>query len=120
LVCYDLRFPVWSRNVGNEYDLLIYVANWPEARKRAWKALLKARAIENLCYVCGVNRIGVDEQGFNYHGGSRLFSPKGGKLLKAKRNEEMILTDTISLEKLKSFRAKFPAWMDADEFFISD
>ena len=118
MVCYDLRFPVWSRNVGNEYDLLIYVANWPEARKSAWKALLKARAIENMCYVCGVNRIGVDSHEFKYHGGSRMYSPKGKKILKAEKNEELILTETLNYEKLQSFRTKFPAWMDADAFEI--
>ena len=120
MVCYDLRFPVWSRNVGNEYDLLVYVANWPEARKKAWKALLKARAIENMCYVCGVNRIGVDSREFKYHGDSRMYSPKGKKILKAEKNEESILTGALNYEKLQSFRAKFPAWMDADEFVISD
>ena len=118
MVCYDLRFPVWSRNVGNEYDLLIYVANWPEARKIPWKALLKARAIENLCYVCGVNRVGIDSHGFKYHGGSRLYSPKGERLLKANDHEEMILTETLSIKDLQSFRDEFPAWMDADEFEI--
>ena len=118
MVCYDLRFPVWSRNIGNEYDLLVYVANWPEARKKAWKALLKARAIENMCYVCGVNRIGVDLREFKYHGDSRLYSPKGKNILKAKHNEELILTEKLNLEELQSFRIKFPAWMDADEFDI--
>ena len=76
-VCYDLRFPVWSRNVNNEYDLLIYVANWPEARKKAWKALLHARAIENMAYVCGVNRVGVDGKGFLFRGDSMIYNAKG-------------------------------------------
>ena len=118
MVCYDLRFPVWSRNVGNEYDLLIYVANWPEARKMPWKALLKARAIENLCYVCGVNRIGVDSHGFKYHGGSRIYSPKGERLLKANDHEDMMPTEVLDIKDLQSFRDKFPAWMDADDFEI--
>ena len=118
MVCYDLRFPVWSRNVGNEYDLLIYVANWPEARKIPWRALLKARAIENLCYVCGVNRVGVDSHGFKYHGGSRIYSPKGETLLKADEHEDMILTETLNIKDLQLFRDKFPAWMDADDFEI--
>ena len=118
MVCYDLRFPVWSRNVNNEYDILIYVANWPEARKVAWEALLKARAIENMCYVCGINRIGSDNRGFKYHGDSRIFSPKGDVLLKANENEEMMLTETLDIKSLHSFREKFPAWMDADKFEI--
>ena len=118
MVCYDLRFPVWSRNVGNEYDLLIYVANWPEVRKKPWKALLKARAIENLCYVCGVNRVGIDSNDIKYHGDSRIYSPKGEKLAKANDHEEMLLTETLDINDLRSFRTKFPAWMDADEFEI--
>ena len=72
LICYDLRFPVWSRNVDNAYDLLIYVANWPEERRQAWDTLLRARAIENQCYVCGVNRIGTDGYHLYYNGGSCL------------------------------------------------
>lgn len=80
LVCYDLRFPVWSRNVNNEYDLLIYMASWPQARRLAWDTLLCARALENMCYVCGVNRIGVDGNKLIYNGGSVVFSPKGEPL----------------------------------------
>ena len=74
LICYDLRFPVWSRNVINEYDLLIFVANWPASRSRAWDTLLCARAIENQSYVCGVNRIGNDAMGISYNGGSALYN----------------------------------------------
>ena len=118
MVCYDLRFPVWSRNVGNEYDLLIYVANWPEVRRRAWKALLKARAIENMCYVCGVNRIGVDVHEYKYSGDSRIYSPKGQKIYAAKNNEESVITGVLECESMENFRAKFPAWMDADKFVI--
>jgi len=77
-VCYDLRFPVWSRNVNNEYDLLIYVANWPEARKKVWKTLLQARAMENMAYVCGVNRVGIDGKGFVYRGDSISEREKAG------------------------------------------
>lgn len=77
LICYDLRFPVWSRNVGNAYDLLIYVANWPASRRKVWDALLKARALENMSYVCGVNRVGADGNGLLHNGGSILISPKG-------------------------------------------
>lgn len=117
-VCYDLRFPVWSRNVENEYDLLIYVANWPEARKKAWKSLLQARAIENMAYVCGVNRVGVDGKGFTYRGDSMIYSPKGKKLADAGKREEVTRTCTLDRAELDEFRAKFPAWMDADQFSI--
>ena len=118
LVCYDLRFPVWSRNVNNEYDLLIYVANWPEARKRAWKSLLQARAIENMAYVCGVNRVGTDGSGFTYTGDSLVFTSKGKKLINAGAKEEVIRTCTLKKEKLESFRTKFPVWKDADRFSL--
>lgn len=117
-VCYDLRFPLWSRNVQNEYDLLIYMANWPEARKRAWKSLLQARAIENLCFVCGVNRVGIDGKGFVYRGDSMIFDPRGKKLANAGKREEVTRTCTLSKTDLDEFRAKFPAWKDADAFTI--
>jgi len=91
-VCYDLRFPVWSRNVENQYDLLIYVANWPEARKKVWKTLLQARAMENMAYVCGVNRVGIDGKGFVYRGDSLIFSPKGKKLADAGKRKEITRT----------------------------
>ncbi|MCF2659002.1 amidohydrolase [Parabacteroides distasonis] len=115
-VCYDLRFPVWSRNVGNEYDLLIYVANWPEPRRKAWKALLKARAIENMCYVCGVNRVGIDGKGFTFRGDSLVYMPKGNKLADAGKREEITRTCTLSRKELEDLREKFPAWRDADSF----
>ena len=118
MVCYDLRFPVWSRNVDNEYDLLIYVANWAEARKKVWRTLLEARAIENMCYVCGVNRIGVDANGISYHGGSQIFSPKGTKLYSAKEHEETVITGVLKRGELKTLRTKFPVWKDADKFVL--
>ena len=118
LICYDLRFPVWSRNVDNEYDLLIYVANWPEPRKKVWKALLPARAIENMAYVCGVNRVGIDGKGFTYRGDSMIFSPKGKKLADAGKREEITRTCTLNKSDLEELRAKFPAWKDADAFSI--
>ncbi|AVM53396.1 putative amidohydrolase [Bacteroides zoogleoformans] len=118
LVCYDLRFPVWSRNAGNEYDLLIYVANWPASRRKAWDVLLQARAIENMSYVCGVNRIGADNHGLPHNGGSALFSPKGELLASIPDNEEGIATVALDLSDLKEFRTKFPAWKDADSFKI--
>lgn len=116
LVCYDLRFPVWSRNVDNEYDVLIYVANWAESRKKVWRALLQARAIENMCYVCGVNRIGVDAREFKYHGDSRIISPKGKKLYDAGEKEAVTVTGILKRADLEKLRAKFSVWKDADKF----
>lgn len=119
LVCYDLRFPVWSRNVNNEYDLLIYVANWPVPRRRVWDILLQARALENICYVCGVNRIGKDGREVPHNGGSVVYSPKGELLATLPDDEEGIATADLSLPTLQAFRQKFPAWKDADSFVIS-
>jgi omega-amidase len=117
LVCYDLRFPVWSRNVGNEYDLLIYVANWPQARNIAWKTLLKARAIENLAYCAGVNRVGEDGKGIPYSGDSMIINYKGEELISC-NDKDCIHTISLNYDELKSFREKFPADMDADKFEI--
>ena len=116
LVCYDLRFPVWSRNVNNEYDLPIYVASWPQARRLAWDTLLCARALENMCYVCGVNRIGVDGNKLIYNGGSVVFSAKGEVLASVPDGEEGIETVSLSLISLQQLRDKFPVWKDADAF----
>lgn len=118
LICYDLRFPVWSRNIDNGYDLLIYVANWPASRRNVWDTLLKARAIENMSYVCGVNRIGTDGNGLPYNGGSALISAKGNILASVDDDKEEFVTTTIDLNSLKHFRDKFPAWKDADQFVI--
>ncbi|MDP3558158.1 MAG: amidohydrolase [Bacteroidota bacterium] len=119
LVCYDLRFPVWSRNFKNHkatYDVLIYVANWPEVRNYPWKQLLIARAIENQCYVIGVNRIGKDGNDFNHSGDSMVINPRGEIISKTKANEESI--ETISLDKiyLEEFRKLFPVALDSDDF----
>lgn len=119
-VCYDLRFPVWSRNVGNEYDVLIYVANWPEARRVAWISLLQARAIENVAYVCGVNRVGIDGKGFLYSGDSMVISPKGKKLADVGKRDAATRTCTLSKSDLENFRQKFPVWKDADHFVLRD
>lgn len=118
-ICYDLRFPVWSRNQDHAYDLLIYMANWPEVRSSVWQPLLQARAIENQTYVCGVNRTGVDGKGFNYIGGSVLFSPKGERMGCAYNRKLCLLTRTLSAEKLTSFRRKFPVANDQDSFQIN-
>ncbi|MDR2145770.1 MAG: nitrilase family protein [Tannerella sp.] len=118
MVCYDLRFPVWCRNVDNAYDTLVFVANWPHSRRAAWEALLRARAIENLCYAIGVNRTGSDGNNVHYTGGTFVFSPKGELLLDLGTEEK---TDTFSLdwEELERIRTKFPAWRDADFFQLT-
>ncbi len=118
LVCYDLRFPAWSRNLNNEYDLLIYVANWPESRRQVWDVLLQARALENMSYVCGVNRIGKDGNHIPYNGGSILYSAKGELLAKCNDNKGEVTTIKIDLSSLNQFRNKFPAWKDADHFTL--
>jgi predicted amidohydrolase len=117
-ICYDLRFPVWSRNVNKAYDLLIYVANWPEVRINVWQALLPARAIENLAYVCGVNRTGTDGNGFLHRGHSAVYSPKGEKIADAGTAEEHIHTCALRKDDLERLRTKFPTWMDADTFIL--
>ena len=118
LVCYDLRFPVWARNVDNAYDVLVYVANWPEARRSAWKTLLPARAVENLVFVCGVNRVGIDGKGIAYGGDSAIYSPKGEKLADAGKRDGAVRTCTLAYSELDRLRTKFPAWKDADCFSL--
>lgn len=123
LVCYDLRFPVWSRNRFDitsrklSYDLLIYVANWPTARIDAWDTLLKARAIENLSYTIGVNRIGQDGNGVEYNGHSAFISPKGEAIFFTEGIESVKTVD-INMHSLQAYRDKFPAQFDADDFSI--
>lgn len=114
-VCYDLRFPVWCRN-RSDYDLMLCVANWPAPRRHAWRTLLQARAIENQCYVAGVNRIGEDGKGLEYSGDSLLVDFKGQALLDAPVGEAFIKTGRLSGESLQQFRERFPAWQDADAF----
>jgi Predicted amidohydrolase len=119
-ICYDLRFPVWARqqNGSNyEYDILLYVANWPKVRNSHWKTLLTARAIENQCYVIGVNRIGEDGNNIVYSGNSTVINALG-ETLYAKENDEDIFTITLHKEDLTSVRNKFPFSKDADEFKI--
>ena len=118
LVCYDLRFPVWSRNVNNEYDLLIYVANWPIPRRLVWDTLLRARALENQCYVCGVNRVGTDGYQLSYNGGSKVYSAFGEEIGSIPDEKEGITTVSVNLTALHQFREKFPVWKDADEFHL--
>jgi predicted amidohydrolase len=121
-VCYDLRFPVWARQSpagpAPEYDLLVFVANWPQQRIHAWKTLLPARAIENQCYVVGVNRTGDDGNGIHYSGESMLIDPMG-EILYNKKNDEDIFTYTLKKERLAEIRNKFPFLNDADSFNIN-
>ena len=117
LICYDLRFPVWSRN-QDDYDLLIYIASWPESRREVWNTLLKARAIENQSYVIGVNRIGKDGEGISYSGDTVIIDPKGRIIKKAEDYKEEIINAKLSLDDLKLFREKFPVALDADDFKI--
>lgn len=115
IVCYDLRFPIWCRNVNNKYDLLVAVANWPESRINAWNTLLRARAIENLAYVCGVNCKGEDSNGLLYDGASSAIDYKGNEI-SVQINDSDLIYATLSREKLDNFRKKFPAYLDADPF----
>jgi omega-amidase len=124
LVCYDLRFPVWSRQArhdnekqGLEYDVLIYVANWPEKRSHMWRTLLQARAIENQSYCIGVNRVGNDGNGIYHSGDSMVVNPLG-EVLYHKADEEAIYTITLHKEELDGVREKMPFWKDADPFLI--
>ncbi len=132
MVCYDLRFPVWIRNRltpnpsprgegqrGAAYDVLIFVANWPERRNYPREALLLARAIENQSYVIGVNRVGKDGGDINHSGDSVFINPQGEVISKAKPNEEAIMTVELSYSALEEWRKKFPAWMDADKFRLT-
>jgi predicted amidohydrolase len=115
LICYDLRFPVWSRN-RNDYDLALYVANWPSARALHWNRLLQARAIENLSYVAGVNRVGMDEKHQHYSGDSSVFSSTGEVVFTSQ--EPGVFVVELYAEKLQEHRNNFPAYIDADEFDI--
>jgi predicted amidohydrolase len=123
MVCYDLRFPVWSKNRllkdGTfEYDLAIYIANWPAVRSYPWKQLLIARAIENLAFVLGVNRIGTDGPGNAYSGDSMLVDFKGGIVAMAKEGIEQTFSESISIQQLQAFRQKFNAGLDWDAFSL--
>jgi len=117
IVCYDLRFPVWNRNTV-KYDLLINSANWPAPRRDVWITLLKARAIENQCYVAGSNRIGSDGTGVKYTGDSVIINPRGEILVSADKNRECTISSEISITELTAFRKKFPVHKDADKFYI--
>ena len=125
MVCYDLRFPVFSRNRFNverpnqpDYDLLVFVANWPSARAYAWKTLLRARAIENLCYVAAVNRVGNDGNGLHYAGDSAVIDFLGHAVSEC-TDEEVVVTTTLQAAELAAHRERFPAMLDGDSFELS-
>ena len=127
-ICYDLRFPLWARQsfppplnkekeAAPEFDLLVYVANWPERRNSAWKTLLRARAIENQCFVVGVNRVGEDGNSI-YHSGDSMIIDPIGEIIYEKANDEDVFTYTLIKERLEEVRTKFPFWKDADPFSL--
>ena len=112
-ICYDLRFPVWTRNSEAKYDLALFVANWPSVRSAHWHALLSARAIENQCYVVGVNRVGEDGNGLAYSGGSSVIDPAGQIRFK-QEDTACVHTETLSMKRLADVRTRFPFLQDAD------
>jgi predicted amidohydrolase len=118
IICYDLRFPVWIKN-RNDYDVLINVANWPSRRNQLWSTLLTARAIENMCYVIGVNRVGHDNNDIHYTGNSMVIDPKGIITAQLKESQKGLLPVTLSWEQLDTYRAEFPVWKDWDDFKIN-
>ena len=131
MICYDLRFPVWSRNRFRpaveksssgtwEYDVLLYVANWPEVRQYPWKQLLIARAIENQCYVIGLNRVGKDGNNYNHSGHSLVINPRGEVISNIPLNEEAVSSYTLDMDYLTEFRKNFPVGLDADRFEINE
>ena len=123
MICYDLRFPVWSKNTITDegsyaYDLAIYVANWPSVRNYPWEMLLIGRALENLSYIAGVNRVGYDKQGTLYSGDSMIIDPKGKVIEKADEGKERSLSAVLNYQDLKDFREKFNVGLDWDQFEI--
>lgn len=118
-ICYDLRFPVWTRNIANTYDAALFVANWPEPRSAHWRALLTARAIENQCYVAGVNRVGVDGNNIAYRGDTCIIDPTGS-LVTGQCHGEAIIVGKLSASMLADYRKVFPAWMDADGQMVAN
>ncbi len=116
-VCYDLRFPVWTRN-RDDYDLLLFVASWPEPRRDVWSSLLKARAIENVCYTVGVNRVGIDGRNIAYRGDSMILNFKGELVHELALNQESSAQCLIDIKELERFRKKFPVHLDRDDFKV--
>lgn len=124
LICYDLRFPVWSRNTYLKdqkrlaYDVAVYIANWPAIRIQAWDTLLQARALENVCYAIGVNRVGKDGKGIQYNGHTSVFNPNGSAILRMEEGQE-IRSFQLSCDILRNIREKFPVYLDSDHFEIN-
>jgi len=116
-ICYDLRFPAWTRNIANQFDAAVFIANWPERRSAHWKALLQARAIENQCYIIGVNRVGIDGNGLSYSGDSSIIDP-WGTIIFQKSTQACIYTGDLSYDILQQSRESFPVWKDADNNII--
>jgi predicted amidohydrolase len=112
-ICYDLRFPIWCRNLGNAYDTAIFIANWPAKRAPHWKLLLPARAVENQCYVIGVNRVGKDGKGFFYSGNSSVIDPMGNVRFTC-AGDDCVYTETLTYDRVQEYRETFAAWQDAD------
>jgi predicted amidohydrolase len=112
-VCYDLRFPIWTRNLNNVFDVSIFIANWPEVRAHHWKTLLRARSIENQCYTVGVNRVGTDGNNISYSGDSSIIDPLGNISFQSAFTS-CIYTSVLSAATLGMVRKQFPVWMDAD------
>lgn len=114
-ICYDLRFPAWTRSRGLDYDAAVFTANWPARRSEHWRTLLRARAVENQCYVIGVNRVGTDGNGVTYSGDSAVID-YAGNILFEKSGSPCVHIAEFSLEGLREYREAFPAWKDADDF----
>jgi predicted amidohydrolase len=112
-ICYDMRFPIWTRNIDNQYDVAVYIANWPEKRSFHWKLLMPARAVENQCYVIGVNRVGEDGKGFPHSGDSSVIDPMGNVLFH-QAYTPCIHTERLTWDRVETYRKAFAAWMDAD------
>ena len=122
-ICYDLRFPVWQRqnpSMSDQYDILLNCANWPDVRIDAWEILLKARAVENQCYVLASNRTGDGPKGLKYPGFSLVLGPKGEELAHGKNGEECVIRTTLDSESLITFRENFPVLQEIDDFIISN
>lgn len=116
-VCYDLRFPIWTRNIEPLYDVAIFIANWPKKRSAHWRLLLEARAVENQCYVIGVNRVGEDGNGYPHRGDSSIIDPQGSIIFQ-QADEACTFTASLSYEAMAKYRKYFPAWMDADKTVV--
>lgn len=118
-ICYDLRFPAWSRNLDDRYQAAIYIANWPKGRRKHWQTLLPARAIENQSYIIGVNRVGQDGNVLDYTGDSMVIDPMGDIVLRAEPSQEAVFTTILSAQSIQNARESFPVLKDADRFELT-